>query len=362
MKKYFVEKFNAADDSFKVTEVYINSGTFIKSGELILSIESSKADIDIESDISGYLYYNISKGDTINVGELFYLISDEQINNYKDLFEIRVIQKIEGFTISKKANILLEKYDLSPEVINKNIIKEIDVLDYLKKQNKLFEKFDIKLLLPFEEKLIPIIIFGAGGGAKMIIDALRDSKIFAVVGLLDDDIELGTKVLGVPVVGGFNCVSSLLSNSISNFVIGFGVLTNRKKRYELYLDLKEKGCLFPNIIHPRAIVEDSVKMGDGNVILAGANIGSAVILGNLNYINNNSLISHDCHLIDNIHIAPSAVLASSIMIKSHTLVGMNTTLYFGIKIGESTTILNGLIINSDIGNDIVIKNNKYDNR
>jgi sugar O-acyltransferase (sialic acid O-acetyltransferase NeuD family) len=358
MKKYFVEKYNASDDSFRVTEIYINSGTFIKSGESILSIESSKADIEIDSDESGYLYYNISKGDTINVGELFYLISNEQINNYKDLFEIRDSQKIEGITISKKANILLEKYKLSAKVLNKNIIKEIDVLNYLKKQNNVLEKFDINLLLSFDKKLTPIIIFGARGGAKMIIDSLRDSKDFVVIGLLDDDIELGTKVLGVPVVGDFNCVSSLLSNSISNFVIGFGVLTNRKKRFDLYLDLKEKGCLFPNIIHPKAIVEESVKMGDGNVILAGANIGSAVILGNLNYINNNSLISHDCILMDNIHIAPAAVLASSIIIKSHTLVGMNSTLFFGITIGESTTILNGLIINSDIGNDLIIKNNK----
>ena len=35
----------------------------------------SKSDIEIESQKSGYVYYNFSKGETINVGDLFYIIS-----------------------------------------------------------------------------------------------------------------------------------------------------------------------------------------------------------------------------------------------------------------------------------------------
>ena len=71
LNKYYVEKFNASDDYFNVTELYFNQSQFIKNGELIFSIESSKADIDIEANKEGYLYYNIIKGQKINVGELF---------------------------------------------------------------------------------------------------------------------------------------------------------------------------------------------------------------------------------------------------------------------------------------------------
>ena len=100
-----------------------------------------------------------------------------------------------------------------------------------------------------------------------------------------------------------------------------------------------------------------MQFGEGNVILAGANLGSCVKLGNLNYINNNALISHDCNIMNNVHVAPGAVLASSINVESHVLIGMNTTLYYGINIGESSTILNGLVINNDIKNNIVQKSN-----
>ena len=86
MTKYFVEKFNASDDSFTITEVYVLSGSFVEDGKIIATIESSKSDIEIESQKSGYVYYNFSKGETINVGDLFYIISSEKLNDIIDLF------------------------------------------------------------------------------------------------------------------------------------------------------------------------------------------------------------------------------------------------------------------------------------
>ena len=35
MTKYFVEKFNASDDSFTITEVYVLSGSFVEDGKII---------------------------------------------------------------------------------------------------------------------------------------------------------------------------------------------------------------------------------------------------------------------------------------------------------------------------------------
>ena len=102
MKKYFVEKFNASDDSFRIIDIYKLSGDNIKKGDLIFSIESSKANIDIESDESGYIYFNFKKGDNILIGELFYVISNEIINNLTDVFISKPVVIFDGFSISKK--------------------------------------------------------------------------------------------------------------------------------------------------------------------------------------------------------------------------------------------------------------------
>ena len=355
MKKYFLEKLNASDDTFKITDIYLLSGSYVENGEIIISIESSKADIEIEVQESGYLYYNISKGDYINVGDLFYVISKEKLSNLNDIIFPKSQINNEGISISKKAFLLIEKNGISLSEFKKTIIKEADVLDFLKNKNN-HVVFNSDLIINNIGK-IPLIIIGAGGGAKMCIDLLETSSSYQVVGLLDDNIEVGTKVLNVPVIGNTQCIEQLLKININHFVIAFGVLEKRNIRFELYTNLKKLGCEFPNIIHPKSIVENSVVLGEGNVILAGANVGSCVKLGNLNYINNSALISHDCVLMDNIHIAPGAVLASSIIIESHVLIGMNTTIYYGLKIGESSTILNGLIINNNVDKNIIQKTN-----
>jgi len=354
MNKYFVEKYNASDDSFKVTEIFIKSGDFAEIGKIIFSIESSKANIDIEAQESGYVYFNFSEGISINVGDLFFIISNKRIDDINNLFESEVHKSIEGYSISKKASVLMAQHNLVPSDFHKSIIKECDVLDLIKKETV---KSDFELILKNQEGKIPIVIIGAGGGAKMCIDSLADSIDYQVVALIDDKVEIGTFVLGVPVIGKLTCIKELVAKNYVHFVIAFGVLDKRKNRYELYTDLKKIGCKFPNIIHPRAIVEKSVVLGDGNVVLAGANIGSCVNLGNLNYLNNNSLISHDCILEENIHIAPGAVLASSIKVESHVLIGMNTTIYYGLTIGESSTILNGLTINNNICKNMIQKTN-----
>jgi sugar O-acyltransferase (sialic acid O-acetyltransferase NeuD family) len=360
INKYYVEKFNASDDYFNVTELYFNHSEYVQSGDLIFSIESSKADLDIEAEKDGYLYYNFKIGQKINVGELFYIISDEQNENWITEFnnQNELTSNDNGLSISIKAKKLIELHDINPFNIGKKNIKEIDVLNYLvsiKKDN--FSSLGSKYLIEKKDNLTPIVIIGGGGGAKMCIDALNHSNQYQVVGILDDKLDIGHNVIGINVIGSVNDVEVVLKFGINHFILAFGVLTERNLRYSLYLKMKQMGCYFPNIIHSKAVVEDSVIMGEGNVVLAQANIGSCVKLGNLNYINNNALISHDCELNDNIHLAPGAVLASSILVESNVLIGMNSTVYYGISIGNGATILNGLIINNSISSNKIQKTN-----
>lgn len=356
MNKYFVEKLNASDDYFKITDIYFKSGSYVNLGQIIFTIESSKANIEVEVTESGYIYFSRNIGEKINVGELFYVISEEILLSIDNVFKPISINNNDNKCISNNARILMNNHNITAEMINKEVIKESDVVSYIER-DKVSVDFNEELLIKHEKGKLPLIIIGAGGGAKMCIDALVFSTEFQIVGLLDDKVKIGTNILGIPVIGNLKSVSQLLNLKIENFVLAFGVLENRKLRFDVFQMMKKIGCKFPNILHANSIVEKSVKLGEGNVILAGANIGSCVLMGDLNYINNNALVSHDCILKDNIHIAPSATLASSIKIESHVLIGMNTTLYMGIKIGNSSTILNGLIINNDIGINVIQKNN-----
>jgi sugar O-acyltransferase (sialic acid O-acetyltransferase NeuD family) len=356
MKKYFLEKYNASDDVYIASQIYCAPGDQVKKDDLLFSIESSKASIDIESVGKGYVYFNINIGAEVQAGELLYILSPVKLDGWHDHFVSTVSRSSQvelGISVTRKAAELLEAKDIDPLTLNKKIVRESDVIEYLKNlaiddnSTVCDEKF-IRLNAD-KDNSKSIVIFGAQGGAKMCIDAIsNESSTYNIVGLLDDNLSIGDNVLGLPIIGNFEAAAELIKIGIKSFVLAFGVIDDRKYRYELFLKLKRIGGVFPNIIHPKAIIEKSVILGEGNVILAGANIGSCSMLGDLNYVNNNSLISHDCTLSNNIHIAPGAVLASSIKINSHSLIGMNTTLYLKIIIGEQVTIQNGLIINNDV--------------
>ena len=351
MNKFYVEKFNASDDSFKISEFYLQPGNFIKTGELICSIESSKADIDIEAQESGYLYYNQIKGNVINVGDLFYIISEEKLPDVKEYFSTYTTEIPQDFTISKKANELLIKNNINPELINKKIIKESDVIDFINKNsdNSLIETIKINDLNS------AILILGGQGGAKMCIDAIKSRGEFEIVGIVDSELRVGDIVSNVPVIGGENLLIPLYKKGVQKIVISFSSLKDLSKRQKKISILKDIGYQFPNIIHSAALVEPTVDFGEGNIILALSMIGSCCKVGNFNYINTGAIICHDSVVGDNNHFAPNSVIAGRVKVENNNLIGINVSTFYDIKIGSNNIINNGVSVNNNISDSVILK-------
>ena len=300
------------------------------------------------------IYDNLVLEQNVYVGQLLYALSDTKFDNWENHFKEEKSSPLkdnDGILVTNKAKVLMQQHGLNSMVFNMKVIREVDVINYINSNlNKSTAIID-KNLLPKNLtncKKTPLIVIGAKGGAKMCVDALKESKEYFVAGLLDDNINIGNCLYKYPIVGKLLAYKELIELGFTNFVLAFGIIENRGKRFKLFKKMKGDGATFPNIIHPKSIVESSVSLGEGNVLLAGANIGSSVKIGHLNYLNTSCIVSHDCVIKDNVHISPGAVLASSILVNSHVLIGMNATLYIGLNIGENSTILNGLIINKDL--------------
>jgi hypothetical protein len=52
-----------------------------------------------------------------------------------------------------------------------------------------------------------IVIYGGGGHGKMVIDLLRARGAYQVVGIIDDGLNSGSMIMGVPVLGGANVLA-----------------------------------------------------------------------------------------------------------------------------------------------------------
>jgi sugar O-acyltransferase (sialic acid O-acetyltransferase NeuD family) len=342
---------SVSDSEFLITELNYKTGDKVAHGDIILTYETSKADIDVESPSDGFLVLLFRCGDKIQVGDkvaFIVTIENEVSGLLKEISLQKKIIPLVNKNISRKAQALLNEHKVDiNEFSHLSIIKEEDVKNYLKRN---LTPVNIE-----QAKENDLIIIGARGGAKMVIDAVKSKKNYNVKYLLDDS-DLGYSTLyGYDILGGINLLEQLYDNGYRKIVLAFGTISHRKDRLKFYETLAQKGWSFPNILHANAMIENSVKMGVGNIVLAGAIVGSDVDLGNYSFINTGAILSHECSLSDNVHMAPGSVLAGRVIVGSNTLIGMNATVYFDTNIGNNVTINNGLVINENVENDKVVK-------
>ncbi len=187
------------------------------------------------------------------------------------------------------------------------------------------------------------VIIGAGGHAKVVADILLCQEI-AVLGYVDDNPSLWhTELLGLPVLGGLDLLETLTPDAL---IIAIG---NNAVRQAIAERLGPRAArLWRGAIHPRATVSQSVQLGDGAVIAAGAIVNPAARIGKHVIINTGATVDHDCVIADYAHIAPGAHLAGGVSVGQQTLIGVGAAVNPSCTIGAHTIIGAGAVVVCDI--------------
>lgn len=347
-----VPKEGVSDTSYKVVDIYVKNGEVVKKGSMLGAYESSKAVFDIASEYEGYAFTSFKTGDTIEVGEIFFAVSNE--NEFPAGLEAKKPAESPPantqIQISAKAMQLLTENNIDPSLLKMDLIREKDVTAYLERLTKIPSPATDT---GFSFRKNDVVIYGNGGHAKMCADIVLQSKQYNIAGIIDDN--PGSPGLrDYTLFGDSNVLDELYEKGLKYIIIGIGFLNDLKKREKLYNRLLQKFSI-PTIIHPRAIVEPSVKIGDGNQIMSGAIIGSDAVIGNNCIINSGAIISHDCTIGNSTHVTPGAVLAGHVKTGERCLIGMSVNILIGAEIGDDVTINNGLSIFKSIPSGTIVK-------
>src|SRR3546814_11002687 len=114
-----------------------------------------------------------------------------------------------------------------------------------------------------------LVIFGTGGHAAVVRDCI-DPACFRAIGYIDDLAEKGTKIDGLPVLGGVADLPAILAeNPLLASVIGIGA--NHVRR--MVAQKAERLCPrldWSSIIHPSALISPRPLIGGGTVIEIGS--------------------------------------------------------------------------------------------
>lgn len=195
-----------------------------------------------------------------------------------------------------------------------------------------------------------VLVIGAGGHAKVVIDALLAAGE-KVMGILDSDSsKIGTQILGVPVLGGDDLLASRPDLSAQSVVIanGLGSIRHPMRRAEVYLALRKQGYEFCTVKHPSAVIASDVTVGSGVQIMAGAVIQSGTRVGENVIINTRVGVDHDAQIGAHVHLAPGVTLSGGVSIGALTHIGTGANIIQGVRIGEGCLIGAGALVLKDI--------------
>ena len=191
----------------------------------------------------------------------------------------------------------------------------------------------------------PIVLIGAGGHAKVIIGT-AEALGRKVEHILDDNPQRhGEKVLGVPVSGGSASIKKFSESH--DFIIAIGDNSIRKKMAE-HLNLN-----WISLVHPTAWVHNSVKIGTGTVIMAGAIVQPDTLLGDHVILNTGCSVDHDGKIGHYAHIAPGAHLSGNVTLEEGVLLGVGSSVRPGATVGEWTIVGAGGAVARDLPGHVV---------
>lgn len=181
-----------------------------------------------------------------------------------------------------------------------------------------------------------LIIIGASGHGKVVADIAEKNGYQDIV-FLDDDVTV--KKCGKYSVIGNSRDASRVAGDV---IVAIGNAKSRKRISEQY------GDRLVTLVHPDAIISDSVKLGVGTVIMAGTVINADAIIGDGCIINTGSSIDHDCRIGDYVHIAVGAHLCGMVTIESNTWIGAGAVISNNINICSNCIIGAGAVVVRDI--------------
>ena len=191
-----------------------------------------------------------------------------------------------------------------------------------------------------------IVLIGAGGHGKVVLDAVRLEGRHRVVGFLDAAPALhGTTVHDVPVLGGPNLLDRLVSQKVRGVIVAIG---DNRTRANYAAEAEAAGLELVSAVHPRAIVAGSATVGRNVLIAAGAVVAVDAVIGDSTIINTAAVVDHECEIGRAVHVAPGVRLAGRVTVGEAAFIGIGAVVLQCLSIGERATVGAGAVVRTDV--------------
>ncbi len=197
------------------------------------------------------------------------------------------------------------------------------------------------------DKRKSLIIFGASGHAKVVIDIVERQQVYAIAGLADDNTSLrGTTLHGYSVIG--NRTELLEEIPPQGEVFAIVAIGDNETRQSIASWLLAEGYSLGIAIDPSAQLSPSARVEAGSVVMPGCVLNADTAIGRNCIINTAASVDHDCRVGEGVHIAPGARLCGGVSVGEGTLLGVGSVVIPGIRIGRKVIVGAGVSVTEDV--------------
>ena len=204
-----------------------------------------------------------------------------------------------------------------------------------------------------KKKLKNILIVGAGGHAKVVIDIIKCEGKYNIIGIIDNKFSKKDNFLNYKILGNEDEIPEIIDEfKVHGCVVAIGDNFVRSVVVKKIENQSSK-IQFINCIHPSSCIAFDIKIGVGNVIMAGTTINTSSQIGNHCIINTNSSIDHDNKIFNFVSIAPNAAIGGNVNIDEYSAIGIGASVIHNISVGHNCVIgANSLVIADTKSNSV----------
>ncbi|MBP1763634.1 MAG: transferase [Firmicutes bacterium] len=196
-----------------------------------------------------------------------------------------------------------------------------------------------------------ILIIGAGGMGRDVMDAVEKNGTYRIDGFIDDTIPVGSDISGYKILGTIADLAKI-AKDIDKGIIAIGDNWQRGK-VARKIKNASKTFHFVNVIHPSACIARNAQIGDGAILLAESIVSSNAIMGKHTLLHIGSMLGHDSKLGNYGCMLPGSKVGGNVRIGEYSSIGIGATLIHGITIGNHSFIGAGAIVISNIPSNVV---------
>jgi len=174
-----------------------------------------------------------------------------------------------------------------------------------------------------------LIVAGSSFGRLMSILAADCGR--TVAGFVDDSLS------GPEILGRTDDLGNFLEPRDYDLVLAVGY-KHLNARLKLYTRLKNCGFNFPSLVHPTARISAHAELGEGCLVMAGADVDAFSRIGDACVFWPNATVSHDNRIGRNTFVSPAATLCGFVTIGEGSFIGANSTIVDGSELPDGSFV------------------------